>query len=61
MFRKGLGMASNYNSHRIGEVAARRALRQCPEPDIALVLVSSFLEAEEVLAGIRSILGKVPL
>ncbi|MDD5090146.1 MAG: adenylate/guanylate cyclase domain-containing protein [Candidatus Wallbacteria bacterium] len=61
MLKIGLGTASRNSSYKNGVLAATRALEQCPDPDAALVIAGSGLEASEVFAGIKSVIAEVPL
>lgn len=60
-FRTGLGIAFSQHGQLAGNLAAIRALEFNPEPDVAILFASSHLEPKDVLAGVRSALGNVPV
>ena len=61
--RIGVGFSAQTNSTLAGKEAAQRALQELSveAPMLALVFASSWLDSDEVLSGVRSVLGQADI
>ncbi|MFC1743262.1 FIST N-terminal domain-containing protein [Candidatus Riflebacteria bacterium] len=59
--KKGFGFSCLQTGKEAGRLAAVRALQQNPEPDIAIMFASGEFNQEEVFAGVRQKLKRVPI